>query len=87
MEAPRLGVELGAVSLAYTTATETQDLSRFCNLHQSSWQHQILNPLSKARDGTRILVDPSRLCYHWATMELPDTALEINYSLIKKNKK
>ena len=27
------------------------------NLHHSSWQHQILNPLSRARDGTQILTD------------------------------
>ena len=28
-----------------------------CNLHCSFWQCQILNPLSKARDGTCILRD------------------------------
>ena len=32
-----------------------QDLSRICNLHHSSWQRQILNPLSVARDQTRNL--------------------------------
>ena len=26
-----------------------------CNLHHCSWQHGILNPLSEARDGNRIL--------------------------------
>ena len=36
--------------LTYTTATATQDPSHICDLHQSSRQHQILNPLSKARD-------------------------------------
>ena len=35
--------------LAYTTATAMQDLSRVCNLHHSSQQCQILNPLSKAK--------------------------------------
>ena len=31
-------------------------------LHHSSQQRQILNPLSKARDRTRILMDTSRVC-------------------------
>ena len=31
-------------------------------LHHSSRQHQILNPLSKARDRTCILMDPSQVC-------------------------
>ena len=29
------------------------------SLHHSSWQRQIPNPLSEARDQTRILMDPS----------------------------
>ena len=31
------------------------------NLHHSSWQHLILNPLSEARDQTCILKDTSRI--------------------------
>ena len=57
--------------LAYTTAIATQDLSSICNLHHSSWQCQILNLLSKARDQTCILMDTSQVCYHWATMGTP----------------
>ena len=34
-------------------ATTTWNPSRVCDLHYSSWQLQILNPLSKARDRTR----------------------------------
>ena len=30
-----------------------------CDLHHSSWQCRILNPLSESRDRTCILVDPS----------------------------
>ena len=30
-------------------------------LHHSSQQHWILNPLSKARDQTHVLMDPSRV--------------------------
>ena len=61
MKVPRLGVKSELQLLTYTTATETQDPSRVCNLHHSSQQHQILNPLSKARDGIHILVDTSRI--------------------------
>ena len=39
------------------TATATPDPNHICNLHQSLQQCQILKPLSKARDQTRILVD------------------------------
>ena len=66
MEVPRLGVESELQLLAYTTVTATQDLSCSCDLHlHSSRQHQILNPMNKARDQICILVDPSRirLCY------------------------
>ena len=54
MEVPRLGVESELQLLAYTTATETWDLSHFSDLHQSSQQCGIRNLLSKARDGTYI---------------------------------
>ena len=50
MEVPRLGVELELRLLAYTTDTATPDPSRVCELHHSSWQHQIFNPLREARD-------------------------------------
>ena len=32
-------------------------------LHHSSWQRQILNPQSKTRDRTHILMDTSWVCY------------------------
>ena len=44
MEVPRLGDELELQMPVYTTATETLDPSRICNLHHSSWQHWILEP-------------------------------------------
>ena len=44
------GVELELRLLAYTAATAMQDLSHVCDIHHSSWQRQILNLLSKARD-------------------------------------
>ena len=61
MEVPKLGVELELQVLAYTTATATQDPSHICNLHHNSEQCQILNPLSKARDRTHILMDTSQI--------------------------
>ena len=57
MKVPRLGVKWELQLPAYTTATATQDPSPVCNLHHSPWQHQILKPLSEARDQTPILTD------------------------------
>ena len=42
-----------------------QDQSCICDLHHSSWQ--LLNPLSKARDRTRILMDASQIHFCWVT--------------------
>ena len=58
MEAPRLGVQSELQLPAYSTATATQDLSRVCDLHNSSWQRWILNPLSEVRGRTHVLMDP-----------------------------
>ena len=58
----RLGVKSELQLPAYTTAT--QDPSCVCDLHCSSWQRQILNPLSKARDQTHNLMDTSQVCFH-----------------------
>ena len=48
------------------TQPAMQDPSHVCGLHHSSWQCRILNPLSGARDRTHILMDTSRVHYHWA---------------------
>ena len=64
MEVPRLGVESELQLLACARAIATQDPSHVCDLHHSLRQHGILNPLRKARDGTQVLMDPSRVCYH-----------------------
>ena len=64
MEGPRLGVESKLHLLAYASAIATQDLSHTCDLHHSSQQCQILNPLSEAGDRTCILMDTSQVCYH-----------------------
>ena len=49
MEVPRLGVESELLLPAYTTATAIQDLSYICNLHHSSRQRWILNPLEQGQ--------------------------------------
>ena len=49
----------------------TPDLSHIYDLHNSSQQQWILNPISKARDRTRILLDTGRVNYHWAMMGTP----------------
>ena len=59
IEVLRLGVKLELQLLACATATAMQDLSHNCDVHHSSWQHQILNPLSKARDQTLFFTDTS----------------------------
>ena len=61
MEVPRLGVESELQLLTYATTTAMRDLSHVCDLHHSSQQCQILNPLSEARDRTYILMDTSQV--------------------------
>ena len=71
VEVPRLGVEPELQLLAYSIATAMPGLSCICDLHHSSWQRQILNPLSKAGDGTCNLMVPCSICFHCATMGTP----------------
>ena len=61
MEIPRLGVESDLQLLA--TATATWDPSHVCDLHHSSWQHRILNPLNEAWDQSCVLMDASQICF------------------------
>ena len=44
------------------------DPSHVCNLYHSSWQHQILNLLSKASDWACILTDAGQIHFCWAMM-------------------
>ena len=69
MAVPRLGVELELQLLAYTTATAMLDPSHVCDLYHSSWQFWILNQMSGARDWTCVLMDTSRVRYHWAATQ------------------
>ena len=67
MEVPRLRVQSELQLPAYTTAMAIPDLSRICDLHHSSWQRWILNPLSETRNRTRNLMVPSWIRFHCAT--------------------
>ena len=69
MEVPRLGVKLDLQLPAYTTAKAMGDPSLLSDLHRSSWQ--CFNPLSEARDRTRIPMDTSQVHFHCATVGTP----------------
>ena len=56
------------------------DLSHICNLHHSSWQHQILNLLSKVRDWTCVLMDTSQIHFSWARTGTPNHYHLLNVS-------
>ena len=71
MEVLRLGVELELQLPAWTTATATQDLSHVFDLHHSSWQRQILNPLSETRDQTCNLMATSQVPFCYTTVGTP----------------
>ena len=58
LEVPRLGVKSKQQLLAYATDTAMPDLSHICDLCCNLQQCQLLDPLSKARDQTCILMDP-----------------------------
>ena len=67
--------QIGAAAAGYTTATAMPDPSQVCDLHRSSWQRWILNSPSEARDWARILMDPHRVHYCWATTGTPGCLL------------
>ena len=66
IKVPTLGVQSVLHLPEYSRATAMLDLSLICNLHQSSWQHKILNLQRKARNQTHVLMD--MVCYFSATM-------------------
>ena len=67
MKVPRLGVKSHLQMLACSTAIAMWDLSHICNLHHSSQQHWIPDPLSEAGDETHILVNTTRISFHCTT--------------------
>ena len=51
--------------------------SKSHNLHHSLWPHQILNPLSKARDRTHNLMVSSQICFCCAMTGTPSVAFNV----------
>ena len=76
MEVPKSGVQLELQLPTYATATATQDPSRICDLHHSSWQCQILNSLNEARDRTHNLIVPIQIHLRGAMTETPNNTLK-----------
>ena len=76
MEIPRLEVKLEVWLPAYAKATATWDPSHVCNLHHSSQQRRIHNPLSKARDRTHIFMDTSQIHFHCTTTGTQDVGFQ-----------
>ena len=74
MEVPGLGVESELHLLAYTTAAAKWDPSCVCDLHHSSQQRQIPDPLSRARDQTHILMDTSQIHFRCTARGTLETA-------------
>ena len=62
-----------AVATRLHQSHSNADPSCVCNLHHSSQQCWILNPMNKARDQTFTFMDTSRVWYCWATTGTPGT--------------
>ena len=62
---------IGAIAAGLCHSPTAWDLSHVGSLQHSSWQHQIPDPLSKARNQTCVLIDTSQICFCWATMGTP----------------
>ena len=71
MEVPKLGFKFELQLPAYATATATPDPSHVYDLHLSSWQHQILDPLSEVEDRTHIRMDTNQIRFQCATIRTP----------------
>ena len=75
MEVPRLGVESELQLPAYPTATATRDLNGIFDLYHSSQQHQIPNPLSKAKDWISIPMATTQIRFCWVMTGTPQQTL------------
>ena len=79
MQFPRRGVQSELQLLAYTTATATQDLSRVCDLHRSSWQHQILQHTERGEESNP---SPHRYYLGLLTAEPQQELLNVLFKII-----
>ena len=69
MDVPRVILELQLP--AYPTTITTLDPSSICDPYHCSWQCQILNTLSRARDQTHILMYTSQVLNLLSMMGTP----------------
>ena len=69
---------IGATAAGYTTATATWDPSCIYELHHSSQQRQIPDPVSEGRDGTHILMNTSQICFYCTTKGTLRTCIFLN---------
>ena len=60
-----------ATSLCHSHSYSHVGSSPACDLHHSSWQCQILHPLSEAGDQSHILMDARRVRYRCAAIGTP----------------
>ena len=60
-----------AAGLHHGHSNARSEPHHICNVHHSSRQRWIFNPLSEARDRTHILMDPSQVCFRRATIGTP----------------
>ena len=56
----------GQIRAAAANLHDSHRNASICNLHHSSWQCWILNPLRETRDWFCFLMDTSWVCYHWS---------------------
>ena len=54
--------QIGAAADGLCHSHSNVDSEPICDLRHHSWQRQILNPLSKAKDQTQVLMDTSQVC-------------------------
>ena len=59
--------QIGATAVSLHHSHSNVGSKPCLTLCHSSWQCWILNPLSKPRDQTQVLMDTSQVCYLWAT--------------------
>ena len=52
---------IGAIAAGLSQSHSNVGSEHICNLHHSSWQCWIINPLSKGKDRTRNLMVPSQI--------------------------
>ena len=71
MEVPRQGVKSELQLLAYTKPPQHGIWAAFVTYTTAPSNNRIPNPLSEARDGTRIPMDTSLICFHCATTGTP----------------